>query len=63
MHPFLAWQDSIYIFRWSLSNGACANFSSDDITITAQKPEIANAGPDIYSCEIVLASSSMPPRE
>ncbi len=50
---FFGMADSTYVFRWSLSNGACSNFSSDDITIMAQNPEIANAGPDIYSCEIV----------
>lgn len=50
---FFGVADSIYTFRWSLSNGACSNFSSDEITITAQNPEIANAGPDIYSCEIL----------
>lgn len=44
--------NSVYTFRWSISNGACMNFSSDDITITAQSPETADGGPDIYSCDL-----------
>ncbi len=48
---FFGVTDSVYTFQWSLSNGACTNFSSAEVTITAQMPEIANGGPDIYSCE------------
>ena len=43
---------SIYTFQWSLSNGACNNFSNDAVVISAQKPEPAIGGPDIYSCDL-----------
>jgi gliding motility-associated-like protein len=39
-------------FQWTISNGACSNFSSDVVIITAQSPEIADGGPDIYSCDL-----------
>ncbi|MDO8366034.1 MAG: gliding motility-associated C-terminal domain-containing protein [Saprospiraceae bacterium] len=43
--------DTVYTFQWSLSNGACTNFSRDTVVITAQYPEQANAGLDIRTCE------------
>ncbi len=42
---------AVYTFQWSLSNGACTNFSRDTVVITAQYPELAIGGPDIYACE------------
>ena len=33
-----------YTFRWTLSNGACQNYSSDEITITISQTEPADAG-------------------
>lgn len=44
--------NTLYTFVWSLSNGACMNFSSDMVQITAQDPEPAIGGDDIYSCEL-----------
>jgi len=43
--------DTVYFFQWSLSNGACTDFSRDTVVITAQYPAPAIGGPDIYSCE------------
>lgn len=39
-----------YTFRWSLSSGACSNYSSDDIQVTVNKPDTAFAGTDILAC-------------
>ena len=50
---FMGMADSIYMFQWSLSNGACMNFSSDNVVITAQNPEEAIGGDDIRTCETV----------
>ncbi len=49
---FLGTTGNVYTFQWSLSNGVCMNFSTDDVSITAQAPELAIAGPDIYSCSV-----------
>lgn len=53
--------DSVYTFRWSISNGACLNFSSDEVTITAQNPEVAQAVAEIYTCETVGIQLSATP--
>lgn len=39
-----------YTFRWTLSNGACQNFSFDDVTIDVNVTETADAGDDITAC-------------
>jgi gliding motility-associated-like protein len=39
-----------YTFRWSLSNGACTNYSTDDINVMVSKPDTAFAGTDILAC-------------
>lgn len=39
-----------YTFRWSLSSGACTNYSSDEVQITVNKPDTAFAGTDILAC-------------
>lgn len=44
--------DSMYLMVWSLSNGACKNFSRDTVKITAQYPEIPNGGNDTSVCDI-----------
>lgn len=46
-----------YTFRWTLSNGACKNYSFDDVTIDVNVSETADAGEDIIACssrEIML---------
>ena len=42
--------NNVYTFVWSLSNGACMNFSSDIVQITAQEREFAQGGPDTVYC-------------
>ena len=39
-----------YIFRWTLSNGACENYSSDEVTFNIINAELADAGEDIFIC-------------
>lgn len=41
---------SPYTFRWSLSNGACMNYSSDEVVITISQSEPADAGIDLHVC-------------
>lgn len=40
----------VYRYRWSLSNGACVNYSSDEIAVTVVSPEAAIAGPNDTLC-------------
>ncbi|MCW3466161.1 hypothetical protein [Chitinophaga nivalis] len=48
--------DGRYIFRWTISNGACAaNFSDVTFDITSP-PTIANAGPDQIVCGVNTAA-------
>jgi gliding motility-associated-like protein len=39
-----------YTFRWSLSNGACADYSTDEVVISVTAPEAADAGENILGC-------------
>jgi len=39
-----------YTFRWTLSNGACMDYSSDEVTIDVNVSEMADAGEDIIAC-------------
>ncbi len=40
-----------YTFLWTLSNGACMDYSSDEVVITVDDDtEIAQAGPDLELC-------------
>jgi len=42
----------VYIFRWTTSNGVCAN-STDDVSITIyENPTLANAGADDDVCSV-----------
>ncbi|MEL7020698.1 MAG: gliding motility-associated C-terminal domain-containing protein, partial [Bacteroidota bacterium] len=41
-----------YTFRWALSNGACVDYSTDEVTLTVNVVEQADAGEDIDECEI-----------
>ncbi|MEO1262421.1 MAG: gliding motility-associated C-terminal domain-containing protein [Bacteroidota bacterium] len=40
-----------YIFEWTLSNGACEDYSSDETTIFVNMLEEADAGEDITACQ------------
>ncbi len=41
-----------YTFRWSLSNGACVDYSWDEVTVTADIMEDAYGGPSIDTCAV-----------
>ncbi|MBK7408643.1 MAG: gliding motility-associated C-terminal domain-containing protein [Saprospirales bacterium] len=51
-----------YTFTWSLSNGACINYSSDNLDVFVDVVEQAFAGNDIDTCEIssILLSATPP---
>jgi gliding motility-associated-like protein len=40
-----------YTFRWTLSNGACRNYSSDEVTLQVINAQQSNAGLDLLVCE------------
>ncbi len=42
--------DSTYTFRWTLSNGACANYAFDEVNVLVTRGEQALAGDDILAC-------------
>ncbi len=39
-----------YVFRWTLSNGACENYSYDSVTVQVNQLEQAEAGNQINAC-------------
>lgn len=39
-----------YIFRWTLSNGACVNYGFDEVNISVREIELARAGVDTTIC-------------
>lgn len=41
-----------YVFQWTLSNGACQDYSSDNVTVIVTESEAVNAGEDIIGCEL-----------
>ena len=51
-----------YTFTWSLSNGACINYSSDHLDVFVDIVEQAFAGYDIDTCEInsILLNAAAP---
>lgn len=42
--------DQNYLFRWTLSNGACTDYSSDTTSVFINKMELADAGDQINAC-------------
>ncbi|MEZ5041353.1 MAG: gliding motility-associated C-terminal domain-containing protein [Saprospiraceae bacterium] len=57
-------QEESYFFRWTLSNGACKNYSADEIEIAVRQGEEAISGEDILACEDeVVNLGAMPPME
>ena len=48
-----------YVFRWTISNGAC-NSSFDDVTISvSEPPSVSNAGSDINLCGATAGSTNL----
>lgn len=39
-----------YVFTWTLSNGACADYSADDVRLVVNRQDTAFAGDDILTC-------------
>jgi len=51
-----------YTFRWTLSNGACANYSFDDVTIAITQGDTAEAGDNFTICQGELVNlAALPP--
>jgi len=49
-----------YTFRWTLSNGACRNYSSDDVRVNVTESEVVFAGKDTVLCssdEVMLEAA------
>lgn len=47
---FIGAASNDYTFVWSISNGACVNFSTDTVVVSAQNRELARADTVIQSC-------------
>ncbi len=51
-----------YTFRWTLSNGACVNYSFDDVTIAVTQGDLAEAGDNFTICQGELINlAALPP--
>ena len=44
--------DGIYAFQWTLSNGACKNYSNDVVSVVLNPSEKADAGAIIDTCSV-----------
>ena len=51
-----------YTFAWSLSNGTCENYSTDEVAITTLLANSIDGGPDIDTCgvDVVQLQGSLP---
>lgn len=47
-----------YLFQWTLSNGACLNYSSDQVQVFVNKLETADAGDSFTACHTSFVSLS-----
>lgn len=47
---------NLYTFQWTLSNGACVDYSSDQMTVLVDVEELANAGANIDTCGVSSVS-------
>lgn len=57
-------REESYVFRWTLSNGACVNYSADEVEIAVRQGEEAVAGDDILACEDEIVNlGATPPSE
>ena len=45
-----------YTFSWTLSNGACGGYSSDEVTVTVGIDQTADAGASIDTCAVSAVS-------
>lgn len=45
-----------YLFQWTLSNGACQNYSSDQMQVFINQLEIADAGDSFTACHTSLVA-------
>jgi gliding motility-associated-like protein len=45
-----------YKFRWTLSNGACKNYSFDTTLVAVDKKETAEAGESVVACHTTVAT-------
>jgi gliding motility-associated-like protein len=50
-----------YVFQWTLSNGACTNYSSDQASVYVDISEEAEAGDPINACQITYVSLNATP--
>ncbi len=54
--------NGVYTFQWTLSNGACTDYSSDQVIVSVNGDlEQANAGLNIALCEVTTATLSAAP--
>lgn len=52
----------VYTFAWTLSNGACNNYSTDEITVTVDGlMALAQAGDDVELCEVTTLNLNATP--
>ena len=42
--------DTTYTFRWTLSNGVCANYDFDEVNIKISRQAVVEAGEEILAC-------------
>ncbi|MEL7422749.1 MAG: gliding motility-associated C-terminal domain-containing protein [Bacteroidota bacterium] len=51
-----------YLLSWTLTNGACQNYSADTVMLDVITAEVADAGPDILVCEdeIIILEATPP---
>ncbi|MEM8525006.1 MAG: gliding motility-associated C-terminal domain-containing protein [Bacteroidota bacterium] len=51
-----------FIFDWKLSNGACKDYSTDQLTILVNPDAVANAGFDVDTCQVtsILLNADAP---
>ncbi len=52
---------NVYLYKWTLSNGACKNYSADTVQITSVATEIAIAVSDTSTCNDTLHLRATPP--
>lgn len=52
-----------YTFFWTLSNGACVDYSSDAVIFTVNQTEVPDAGEDILACASEVINLAAMPSE
>ena len=53
-----AFPGTSYLFRWTLSAGACKNYSSDDVTVSVNQKQTASSVPIVTVCNSTTAQLS-----